>query len=46
MAASPENCYDPAVPRQTFEHWDAPLVRWLEEKGLASFGMCEKLDQA
>jgi hypothetical protein len=35
MAASPENYYDPALPRQTFEHWDAPLVRWLEQEGYA-----------
>jgi hypothetical protein len=27
--------YDPASPRQTFEHWDAKLVRWLAARGLA-----------
>jgi hypothetical protein len=33
MAASPEDHYHPASDRQTFEHWDAPLVRWLESNG-------------
>jgi hypothetical protein len=52
MAASPPDHYAPQSDRQTFEHWDAPFVRWLEEEGYATHyctdwdlhndpGMCE-----
>ena len=27
------DAYDTSSPRQTFAHWDAPFVRWLERKG-------------
>ena len=33
MAADPEDFYDPASRRQTFEHWDAPFIAWLEQNG-------------
>src|SRR4029077_21063374 len=33
MAGDPVDYYDTSSRRQTFEHWDAPLVRWLEREG-------------
>ena len=33
MPGDPPDYYDPSSRRQTFEHWDAPLVRWLEQEG-------------
>jgi hypothetical protein len=35
MPGDSEDFYDPSSRRQTFEHWDAPLVRWLEREGYA-----------
>jgi hypothetical protein len=35
MPGDSEDYYDPSSRRQTFEHWDAPLVRWLEQHGYA-----------
>ncbi len=35
MDASPADVYSPDSDRQTFEHWDAPFVRWLEDGGYA-----------
>ncbi|MFO1035857.1 MAG: DUF6605 domain-containing protein [Geminicoccaceae bacterium] len=35
MAGSPVDVYAPGSDRQTFEHWDAPFVRWLEGNGYA-----------
>jgi hypothetical protein len=31
MPGDSEDYYDTSSRRQTFEHWDAPLVRWLEQ---------------
>ncbi|MEW9503656.1 N,N-dimethylformamidase beta subunit family domain-containing protein, partial [Jeotgalibacillus marinus] len=25
--------YDPSSPRNTFAHWDAPFIAWLEARG-------------
>ena len=33
MPGDSEDFYDTSSRRQTFEHWDAPLVRWLEKSG-------------
>ena len=33
MPGDSEDAYDTASRRQSFEHWDAPLVRWLEAEG-------------
>lgn len=33
MAGDPEDYYDTSSRRQTFEHWDAPFIRWLEATG-------------
>lgn len=33
MPGDSEDYYDTSSRRQTFEHWDAPLVRWLEQQG-------------
>src|SRR3954471_4571648 len=33
MPGDSEDAYDTSSRRQTFEHWDAPLVRWLETEG-------------
>jgi hypothetical protein len=35
MPGDSEDYYDTSSRRQTFEHWDAPLVRWLEKCGYA-----------
>lgn len=35
MPGDSEDFYDTSSRRQTFEHWDAPLVRWLEAQGYA-----------
>ncbi len=35
MPGNSEDAYDSASRRQSFEHWDAPLVRWLEAEGYA-----------
>jgi Phosphotransferase enzyme family len=35
--------YDPSSPRQTFWHWDAPFIRWLERRCLA-VDYCTDLD--
>ena len=35
MPGDSEDYYDTSSRRQTFEHWDAPLVRWLEAQGPA-----------
>jgi hypothetical protein len=35
MPGDSEDYYDTSSRRQTFEHWDAPLVRWLEREGYA-----------
>jgi hypothetical protein len=35
MPGDSEDFYDTASRRQTFEHWDAPFVRWLEAEGFA-----------
>jgi N,N-dimethylformamidase beta subunit-like protein len=34
--------FDP-TPRQTFVHWDAPFIRWLEREGYA-FDICTDVD--
>ena len=34
MPGDSEDYYDTSSRRQTFEHWDAPLVRWLEQEAL------------
>ncbi len=33
MPGDSDDFYDPSSRRQTFEHWDAPLLRWLERQG-------------
>ena len=33
MPGDAEDYYDTSSRRQTFEHWDVPLVRWLEREG-------------
>lgn len=33
MMGDPPDYYAPESRRQTFEHWDAPFVRWLESRG-------------
>jgi hypothetical protein len=33
MPGDSDDFYDTGSRRQTFEHWDAPLVSWLEKKG-------------
>ena len=33
MPGDSEDAYDTSSRRQSFEHWDAPLVRWLEAEG-------------
>jgi hypothetical protein len=33
MPGDPPDYYDTSSRRQTFEHWDAPFVRWLEQEG-------------
>ena len=33
MPGDPPDYYDTSSRRQTFEHWDAPFVRWLEHEG-------------
>ena len=35
--------YDPSSPRQTFWHWDAPFIRWLERRCFA-VDYCTDLD--
>ncbi|MBV8644401.1 MAG: hypothetical protein JO225_10850 [Candidatus Eremiobacteraeota bacterium] len=35
--------YDPSSPRQTFAHWDAPALAWLERQGYAP-AVCTDLD--
>jgi len=35
MPGDSDDFYDPSSRRQTFEHWDAPFVRWLEAEGFA-----------
>jgi hypothetical protein len=35
MAADPVDFYDTSSRRQTFEHWDAPFISWLERNGYA-----------
>ncbi|MFJ8091893.1 N,N-dimethylformamidase beta subunit family domain-containing protein [Streptomyces griseofuscus] len=35
--------YDAASPRQTFAHWDAPFIAWMEANGLES-DFCTDLD--
>jgi hypothetical protein len=35
MPGDSEDFYDRSSRRQTFEHWDAPFVRWLETEGFA-----------
>lgn len=35
MPGDAEDYYDTASRRQSFEHWDAPLIRWLESSGFA-----------
>ncbi len=35
--------YDPSSPRQTFAHWDAPFISWLEREGHA-VEYCTDLD--
>ncbi|HEY7334385.1 MAG TPA: N,N-dimethylformamidase beta subunit family domain-containing protein [Bryobacteraceae bacterium] len=37
------DAYDLSSPRQTFAHWDAPFVRWLESNGYA-VDYCTDLD--
>ena len=36
MPGDSEDYYDTSSRRQTFEHWDAPLVRWLERDSYAT----------
>jgi hypothetical protein len=36
MPGDSEDYYDTSSRRQTFEHWDAPLVRWLEQEAQAT----------
>ena len=33
MPGDSEDFYDASSRRQTFEHWDAPFIRWLEAEG-------------
>jgi hypothetical protein len=33
MPGDPPDDYDTSSRRQTFEHWDAPFIRWLEREG-------------
>jgi hypothetical protein len=35
--------YDTSSPRQTFAHWDAPMIRWLEDSGYV-VDYCTDLD--
>lgn len=35
--------YDTSSPRQTFAHWDAPFISWMEENGIQS-DYCTDLD--
>ena len=42
MGDSPDY-YDPSSRRQTFAHWDPPLIRWLEENGY-QVDFCTDLD--
>jgi hypothetical protein len=35
MPGDSEDSYDTSSRRQTFEHWDAPFVRWVEAEGFA-----------
>nr|WP_243274556.1 N,N-dimethylformamidase beta subunit family domain-containing protein [Streptomyces albus] len=35
--------YDSASPRQTFAHWDAPFITWMEKNGIES-DFCTDLD--
>ena len=35
MPGDSQDYYDTSSRRQTFEHWDAPLVQWLEEQAYA-----------
>ncbi len=37
------DAYDSASPRQTFAHWDAQAIAWLEENGY-TFDLCTDLD--
>ncbi|MDX6562469.1 MAG: hypothetical protein QOD65_2283 [Gaiellales bacterium] len=39
----PPDAHEPSSRRQTFAHWDAPLVAWLEESGFA-VDYCTDLD--
>jgi hypothetical protein len=37
------DAYDPSSPRNTFAHWDAPFIAWLEQNGY-SLDYCVDLD--
>lgn len=37
------DAHDPRTPRQTFAHWDAPFIAWLESNGFAT-DYCTDLD--
>lgn len=39
----PPDAHDPSSRRQTFAHWDAPFIAWLERHGYA-FDLCTDLD--
>jgi hypothetical protein len=39
------DAYDPTSPRQTFAHWDAPFIAWMEANGYES-DFCTDLDIA
>lgn len=37
------DAYDPSSPRQTFAHWDAPFIAWMEQNRIAA-DYCTDLD--
>ena len=37
------DAYDPSSPRQTFAHWDAPFIAWMEENRIEG-DYCTDLD--
>ena len=39
----PPDAHEPSSRRQTFAHWDAPLIAWLERNGYA-VDYCTDLD--
>jgi hypothetical protein len=41
MAGDPVDFYDAKSRRQTFEHWDAPFIAWLEREGYDVHFCCD-----